>query len=85
MSHLLYVDDTIVFFTFSLGSGEAQKLCSPQCVLLCFEAILRTKMNLKTSALGPVGEVPNMGTLASILEIVVFYLVWIAFGSFLQD
>ena len=66
-------------------TGEAQQLCILQCVLLCFEAILRTEVNLKTSALGPVGEVPNMGTLASILEIVVFYLVWIAFGNFLQD
>ncbi|KAB1199244.1 hypothetical protein CJ030_MR0G025668 [Morella rubra] len=62
VSHLLFVDDTLIF----CGAEEYQ-FCSLHCMLFCFEAVSGLKINLAKSEVIPVGDVSNVGELASIL------------------
>ena len=62
ISHLLYVDDTILFC-----DANREQLLYIQLVLTCFEAITRLKVNLGKSEMVPVGNVGIVGDLAEIL------------------
>ncbi|GFZ12940.1 zinc ion binding protein [Actinidia rufa] len=55
--HLLALCDSLLFSVPFFGGAEAQQLGYLQYALLCFEAISRTEVNLKTSALLPVEDV----------------------------
>ena len=62
ISHLLYVDDTILFC-----DANREQLLYIQLVLTCFEAITRLKVNLGKSEMVSVGNVGIVGDLAEIL------------------
>jgi hypothetical protein len=62
ISHLLYVDDTIMFY-----DTDREQLLYIRLVLTCFEAITGLKVNLGKSEMVPVGNVGNVGDLAEIL------------------
>ena len=62
VSHLLYVDDTLVFC-----GADVRQVCHLRCILLCFEAVSGLKVNLAKSEIIPVGEVPRLPSLAAIL------------------
>jgi hypothetical protein len=62
VSHLLFVDDTIIFC-----DADPSKIEHLGCVLTWFEAISGLKINLGKSEMVPVGDVPNMEELACIL------------------
>ena len=62
ISHLLFVDDTIVFC--DAIPDQLLHLCM---VLGCFEAVTRLGVNMGKSELVPVGEVNNVSLLADIL------------------
>jgi hypothetical protein len=62
ISHLLYMDDTLVFCGANLNHLRHLRV-----LLLFFEAVFGLKVNLAKSILIPVGNVDNMGELTSIL------------------
>jgi len=68
-SHLLFVDDTLVFW-----KPEEGNLGYLRCILLSFEAMSGLRVNLSKSALIPVGDVPNVHVLASFSGCRVDYL-----------
>jgi len=61
MSHLLFVDDTLIFC-----EADCEKLRHLWC-LLCFEVVLGLKINLSKSEIVPLGDVGDLEGLASIL------------------
>jgi len=61
-SHLLFADDTLIFC-----SAHSSQLRCLQILFLLFEAVLGLKVNLAQSNLIPVGNVDQVGRLASIL------------------
>jgi len=69
MSHLLFVDDTLIFCEANLD--HLYHLC---CLFLCFKAVLGLKINLAKSELVRIGVVEDVGSLASILGCKVFSL-----------
>ena len=62
VSHLLYVDDTILFC-----DNDLEKLVHIRLVLTCFEAVTGLKVNMSKSEMVPIGEVSNLPVLADIL------------------
>ena len=62
ISHLLFADDTLIF----CGTDPIQ-LWHLQGVFIWFQAISGLKINLSKSELVPIGHVPNVTELASIL------------------
>jgi len=62
ISHLLFVDDTLIFCGTS--PDHLQNL---RCLFLCFEVVLGLRINLAKSDLVPVGNVNNVEGLAGIL------------------
>lgn len=62
LSHLLFVDDTIIFC--DANRGQIQTL---RAILLCFEVVSSLKVNLGKSEMVPVGEVQNINCLAEFL------------------
>ena len=62
ISHLLFVDDTIVFC-----DAVPEQLMQIRKVLSCFEAVTGLKVNLSKSEMVPVGVVDSMTSLANIL------------------
>jgi hypothetical protein len=62
ISHLLFVDDTVVFY-----EANTSHHCCLRVLLLCFEAVSGLKVNLAKSLLVPVGNVNNVAKLADIL------------------
>jgi hypothetical protein len=60
--HLLFADDTLIFC--ELNSEQLQHL---RCLFLCFEAVLRLKINLEKSEIVLVGDVGDVKGLARIL------------------
>jgi hypothetical protein len=61
-SHLLFVDDTLIFF-----GASPNHLCYLCALFLCFKAVSKLKINLAKSKLVPVGNVNNLDDLASIM------------------
>jgi hypothetical protein len=62
ISHLLFVDDTLVFCGANLDQIRYIKA-----LLVCFEAMSSLKVNMAKSALVLVGNVVNLGVLAGVL------------------
>ena len=62
VSHLLFVDDTILFCDISREQSLSIRL-----VLSCFQAFTGLKVNVGKSEIVPIGEVCNIQSLANIL------------------
>ena len=63
ISHLLFADDTLIFC-----EARREQIRALRALLLCFEAVSGLKVNLAKSEVVPVGHVPNVESLASVLE-----------------
>ena len=63
VSHLLFVDDTILFCDISREQSLSIRL-----VLSCFQAFTGLKVNVGKSEIVPIGEVRNIQSLANILQ-----------------
>ena len=63
ISHLLFADDTILFF-----DASRDQLLSIRLALTCFQAFTGLKVNAGKSEIVPVGEVGNLDALATILR-----------------
>ncbi|KAF5472823.1 hypothetical protein F2P56_009502 [Juglans regia] len=63
ISHLLFADDTLIFC-----DAKQEQIRALRAFLLCFEAVSRLKVNLAKSEVVPMGLVPNVESLASILD-----------------
>ena len=63
ISHLLFVDDTILFC-----DASRDQLLSIRLALTCFQAFTSLKVNVGKSEIVPVGEVGNIDALATILQ-----------------
>lgn len=62
MSHLLFIDDTLIFCEANLDHLHILR-----CLFLCFEAVSALKINLAKLELVLVGSVEDVGGLADIL------------------
>ena len=62
ISHLLFVDDNILFC-----DASREQVLSIRLALSCFQAFTGLKVNVGKSEIVPVGEVGNIGALANIL------------------
>jgi hypothetical protein len=63
ISHLLFVDDTLIF-----SEANPDHLCNLRCLFLCFEAVSGLRINLAKSEFVLVGNVINVEGLASIFD-----------------
>ena len=63
ISHLLFADDTILFY-----DASREQILSIRLVLTCFQAFTGLKVNVEKSEIVPIGEVSNIQTLANILQ-----------------
>ena len=63
VSHLLFVDDTILFC-----DASREQILSIRLVLTCFQAFTSLKVNVGKSEIVPIGEVRNIQSLANILQ-----------------
>ena len=63
ISHLLFVNDTILFC-----DASREQLLSIRLVLSCFQAFTGLKVNVGKSEIVPVGEVNNLDALANIFQ-----------------
>ena len=75
VSHLLFVDDTILFC-----DASREQILSIRLTLTCFQAFIGLKVNVKKSEIGPIGEVRNIQSLANILQCKVGSLPMIYLG-----
>ena len=62
VSHLLFVDDTILFC-----DADEEQILHIRMLLLCFQDVIGLKDNALKSEMVPIGEVPNIHILADIL------------------
>ena len=62
VSHLLFLDDTILFC-----DASREQILSIRLVLTCFQAFTGLNVNVGKSEIAPVGEVRNIQSLANIL------------------
>ena len=60
--HLLFVDDTILFC-----DANEEQILHVRMLLLCFQAVIGSKVNVLKSEMVPIREVPNIHVLAEIL------------------
>ena len=63
ISHLLFVNDTILFC-----DASREQMLSVRLALSCFQAFTRLKVNAGKSEIVPIGEVNNPEVLANILH-----------------
>ena len=63
ISHLLFIDDTILFC-----HSSREQVLSTRLALSCFQAFTGLKVNVEKSEIVLVGEVGNIGVLANILR-----------------
>ena len=63
MSHLLFADDTILFF-----DADEEQILHVWMLLLCFQAVIGLKVNALKSEMVPIGEVSNIHVLVEILD-----------------
>ena len=63
VSHLLYVDNTILFC-----DACPEQVTYLRWVLTCFEAVTGLRVNMSKSEMVSIGEVPNLSYLADILS-----------------
>ena len=63
ISHLKFVDDTILFC-----NASREQVLSIRLALSCIQAFTSLKVNVGKSEIVPVGEVGNIGDLANILR-----------------
>ena len=63
VSHLLYVDNTILFY-----DACPEQVTYLRWVLTCFEAVTGLRVNMSKSEMVSIGEVPNLSYLADILS-----------------
>ena len=61
ISHLLFADDTLIFC-----DADVELLRNLCCLFFCFEAVSGLKINLSKSEIVPIGEVQDIGLLASV-------------------
>ena len=61
ISHLLFGDDTLIFY-----DADVEQLHNLRCLFFCFEAASGLKINLSKSEIVPIGEVQDIGLLASV-------------------
>jgi hypothetical protein len=59
VSHLLFAYDTLIFC-----DPNVEQFRDLRCLLLCFEAISRLKINLSKSEIVPVGDIGDVEELA---------------------
>jgi hypothetical protein len=62
VSHSLFVDDTLNFC-----EAHPEQICYVRLMLLCFEAVLGLRVNLGKSEIVAIGDVEDIGALATIL------------------
>ena len=62
VSHLLLVDDTVLFC-----DADVKQILHIQLLLLCFQAMTGLKVNVQKSEMVPIGEVDDVHALAEIL------------------
>ena len=75
ISHLLFVDDTILFC-----DASREQIFSIRLVLTCFQVFTGLKVNVGKSEIVPIGEVSNIQSLANILQCKVGSLIMIYLG-----
>ena len=75
VSHLLFVDDTILFC-----DASREQILSIRLTLTCFQAFIGLKVSVGKSEIGPIGEVRNIQSLANILQCKVGSLPMIYLG-----
>ena len=63
VSHLLFVDDTILF-----NDASREQILSIRLILSCFQAFTGLKVNVGKSEIVPIREVTNIHNLANILQ-----------------
>ena len=76
ISHLLFIDDTILFC-----DASREQVLSTRLALSCFQAFTGLKVNVEKSEIVLVGEVGNIGVLANILRCRVGSLAYEIFGN----
>lgn len=62
ISHLLFVDDTLVFC-----DADKDQIHHLRCILLCFEAVSGLHINLAKSEMVPIGMVANIESMDGFL------------------
>ena len=63
VSHLLFADDTILFY-----DASREQILSISLALTCFQVFTSLKVNVGKSEIVPIGEVRNIQSLANILQ-----------------
>ena len=63
ISHLLFADDTILFY-----DASREQLLSIRLALTCFQAFTSLKVNVGKSEIVPIREVTNIHNLANIIQ-----------------
>ena len=62
ISHLLFASNTIIFC-----GVDSEHITNLRCLLMCFMAVTRLRVNLNKSEIAPIGIAPNVEELAAVL------------------
>lgn len=73
---MLFADDTLI-----LCGADVNQFQNLRCLLLCFEAVSRLKVNLCKSEVIPIGNVPNVQELVLLFRVEpdVFIQGWLGY------